>query len=453
MAVSHDTDVADLGVCVCDLAWNHWCLGSLSLLFVCVFICRNPPYEHEDEKYQQVASDCIWSDPASEEQELTTVDPVTGYGESLRGGGAICFGHKAVTQFLEQVDCSYIMRAHEAHAEGVAVSKGARVFTVFSTSQDHNQGSHAMAGCILVDNDKLQVINRSPAYKNQYVHRRDSVSLAHVSEPEIQKRIRLGLVKEDSSNHNNMHHSSSSYAIHNDQEPDDAEQEEQWRDFDDTSSDAEDPIEEDNDDDEDDTVEDAPTASVGHSNSRCSGAETSSGGLLDVGMSGIGNGGDYVFDKSRRSSVDLTTLNLPATAAAAAAASADEMESQSLSHPNNNTKLTTGSGIFGSSWTTAAKSNPFDFGTNMGSSSAMPLFFTAGNIATSSGDGSMHLFSGQQQQHRQSSSSFAPIDENHVLGEGEEESPDDDDNDNRNKNNGGTAGEATNEEDSDDVME
>ena len=55
------------------------------------------------------------------------------------------------------------MRAHEAHADGVAVSKGARVFTVFSTSQDHNQGSHAMAGCILVDNDKLQVINRSPA--------------------------------------------------------------------------------------------------------------------------------------------------------------------------------------------------------------------------------------------------------------------------------------------------
>jgi diadenosine tetraphosphatase ApaH/serine/threonine PP2A family protein phosphatase len=123
----------------------------------------NPPYEHEDDNYQQVASDCIWSDPASEEQEMTTVDPETGFGESLRGGGAICFGNKAVTDFLSQQDFSYIMRAHEAHADGVAVSKGARVFTVFSTSQDHNQGSHAMAGCILVDNDKLQVINRSPA--------------------------------------------------------------------------------------------------------------------------------------------------------------------------------------------------------------------------------------------------------------------------------------------------
>jgi len=150
--------------------------------------------EHEDDNYQQVASDCIWSDPASEEQEMTSVDPDTGFGESLRGGGAICFGSKAVTSFLQEQDFSYIMRAHEAHADGVAISKGARVFTVFSTSQDHNQGSHAMAGCMLVDNEKLQVINRSPAYKNQYVHRRDSVSLAALSETEIQKRIRLGLV-------------------------------------------------------------------------------------------------------------------------------------------------------------------------------------------------------------------------------------------------------------------
>ena len=130
----------------------------------------NPPYEHEDDQYQQVASDCIWSDPASEQQERYSVDPVTGYGESLRGGGAICFGHTAVTNFLQEHSLSYIMRAHEAHAEGVAISKGARVFTVFSTSQDHNQGSNAMAGCILVDNAKLQVINRSPACMSYHFH-------------------------------------------------------------------------------------------------------------------------------------------------------------------------------------------------------------------------------------------------------------------------------------------
>jgi hypothetical protein len=125
---------------------------------------------------------------------MHSVDPKTGFGESLRGGGAICFGNKAVTQFLKQQGFSYIMRAHEAHAEGVAVSKGARVFTVFSTSKDHNQGSQALAGCILVDGEKLQVINRSPAYKNQYVHRRDSLSLAMLSDSEITKRIKLGLV-------------------------------------------------------------------------------------------------------------------------------------------------------------------------------------------------------------------------------------------------------------------
>jgi len=159
----------------------------------------NPPYEHESDNYQQVASDCIWSDPASEHQEQHSVDPHTGYGESLRGGGAICFGHKAVKDFLSQHNFSYIMRAHEAHADGVAVSKGGKVFTIFSTSKDHNQGKEALAGCILVDFEKMQVINRSPAYRNQYVHRRDSVSVSKLSETEMEQRVHLGLVTEEMS--------------------------------------------------------------------------------------------------------------------------------------------------------------------------------------------------------------------------------------------------------------
>lgn len=32
----------------------------------------NPPYEHEDEEHQQVASDCIWSDPASDDQDANS---------------------------------------------------------------------------------------------------------------------------------------------------------------------------------------------------------------------------------------------------------------------------------------------------------------------------------------------------------------------------------------------
>lgn len=83
----------------------------------------------------------------------------TGFGESLRGGGAICFGAKAIDDFLSQGNMSYIVRAHEAHSEGVSLSKGAKVFTVFSTSKDHGQGKGAMCGCILVDFEKLLVGN------------------------------------------------------------------------------------------------------------------------------------------------------------------------------------------------------------------------------------------------------------------------------------------------------
>lgn len=42
-----------------------------------------------------------------------------------------------------------------------------------------------MAGCILVDNEKIQVINRSPKYKNKYVHRRTSLSLQNLSASEV----------------------------------------------------------------------------------------------------------------------------------------------------------------------------------------------------------------------------------------------------------------------------
>ncbi|CAM9963654.1 unnamed protein product [Ascophyllum nodosum] len=151
-----------------------------------------PPNEHETFESQQVASDCMWSDPAKDDQEMT-IGP-TGFGESLRGGGAICFGTKAIDDFLTQGNLSYIVRAHEAHSAGVSLSKGAKVFTVFSTSKDHGQGKGATCGCILVDFHRLLVINRSTKYKNKYVHRRDSMSLANLSKQELQAQFDLGLV-------------------------------------------------------------------------------------------------------------------------------------------------------------------------------------------------------------------------------------------------------------------
>lgn len=118
----------------------------------------------------------------------------TGFGESLRGGGAICFGTKAIDDFLTEGNLSYIVRAHEAHSEGVSLSKGAKVFTVFSTSKDHGQGKGATCGCILVDLHRLLVINRSAKYRDKYVHRRDSMSLANLSVQEFQAQVDLGLV-------------------------------------------------------------------------------------------------------------------------------------------------------------------------------------------------------------------------------------------------------------------
>jgi len=142
-----------------------------------------PSYDHEEDWMKQVAGDCIWSDPASEDMEPLLSE--SGFGESPRGGGAVCFGSKAIDQFLDANNLSYIIRAHEAHAHGVSIGKNARVFTVFSTSKDHRQGGSALAGCILVDNYLIQVINRSPKYRNKYVHRRTSVSVADVPRDEV----------------------------------------------------------------------------------------------------------------------------------------------------------------------------------------------------------------------------------------------------------------------------
>ena len=67
--------------------------------------------------------------------------------------------------------------------------QGARVFTVFSTSKDHRQGAKAMAGCILVDFDKIQVINRSPKYKNKYVPRDLHLDPSHVPNPRFSRSV------------------------------------------------------------------------------------------------------------------------------------------------------------------------------------------------------------------------------------------------------------------------
>lgn len=55
-------------------------------------------------------------------------------------GNSICYGTVAIEAFLNRHEYSYIIRAHEACAQGVHLSKSARVLTVFSTSKDHGLG-------------------------------------------------------------------------------------------------------------------------------------------------------------------------------------------------------------------------------------------------------------------------------------------------------------------------
>jgi hypothetical protein len=164
-----------------------------SILAVPNTVSLMPAYEHETDWMKQVTTDCLWSDPAPEDME-SHLDH-DGFGDSPRGGGAVMFGSDAISNFLTKNNLSYIIRAHEAHSHGVALSKSARVFTVFSTSKDHRQGGKAMAGCILVDVDKIQVINRSAKYKNKYVHRRTSISLENIPQHEVDVRRKLGLVR------------------------------------------------------------------------------------------------------------------------------------------------------------------------------------------------------------------------------------------------------------------
>lgn len=83
-----------------------------------------PPYSYESDWQQQVATDCIWSDPAREEQERKCNRQ--GFAPSLRGGDCVCFGMKAIENFCEGNGLSFIVRAHEAHAHGVSLSKAAK---------------------------------------------------------------------------------------------------------------------------------------------------------------------------------------------------------------------------------------------------------------------------------------------------------------------------------------
>ena len=116
----------------------------------------SPSSPCEQPELRQVVLDLLWSDPAQNQQEAHLDQH--GFGTGERGPGAVCYGQKAVEEFVQYNGLSHILRAHEPTASGVSVRKGAKVITIFSTSRDHNC-ENAFCGCILVDGENIIAIN------------------------------------------------------------------------------------------------------------------------------------------------------------------------------------------------------------------------------------------------------------------------------------------------------
>ena len=87
----------------------------------------------ESPEIKQLVTDLLWSDPAQNQQEAHLDS--NGFGEGERGPGAVCYGQKAVDEFMNSNQLTHIFRAHEPTANGVSVRKGAKVITIFSTSK------------------------------------------------------------------------------------------------------------------------------------------------------------------------------------------------------------------------------------------------------------------------------------------------------------------------------
>eukprot|EP01065_Artemidia_motanka_P004652 TRINITY_DN12211_c1_g1_i2.p1 TRINITY_DN12211_c1_g1~~TRINITY_DN12211_c1_g1_i2.p1 ORF type:complete len:919 (+),score=338.59 TRINITY_DN12211_c1_g1_i2:76-2757(+) len=85
------------------------------------------------------AHDLIWSDPSGSGDRLDEF----GFGRSVRGGQVVSYGQPAVDGFLDACGLEFIIRGHEEKADGLNISKQARVLTVFSTSDYCRKGNKA----------------------------------------------------------------------------------------------------------------------------------------------------------------------------------------------------------------------------------------------------------------------------------------------------------------------
>jgi hypothetical protein len=142
--------------------------------------------------------DMLWSDPASPEQELGSLD-TNGFGLSARG--CTCFGERSIDTFLRIHKFQHVFRGHEAQKSGVGVSKSARLTTIFSTSKDHfTSDISATCGCVLVDHGVIFPVVRAiseihvglkPTYAVQSVEASE-LQIAHDSSSPQRRTLGLG---------------------------------------------------------------------------------------------------------------------------------------------------------------------------------------------------------------------------------------------------------------------
>jgi len=104
---------------------------------------------------RQLALDMSWADPSEDEIFLDK----DGFGMNPRGQGIILFGVKAVDSFFSSTGYTYVFRAHQEKADGIKVSKNARVVTIFSTS-DYCEHQNC-AGVVYVGNGKIRMIMKT----------------------------------------------------------------------------------------------------------------------------------------------------------------------------------------------------------------------------------------------------------------------------------------------------
>ena len=107
-------------------------LDSINMI-PCPTAVRVTTTDERSKQIKQLSNDLLWSDPAQHEQEKRLDN--SGFGEGERGPGAICYGDKAIQNFLDTTGMTHIVRAHEPTQKGINISKGGKVITIFSTSR------------------------------------------------------------------------------------------------------------------------------------------------------------------------------------------------------------------------------------------------------------------------------------------------------------------------------